>query len=162
MLFTPKTLKKIIKKAIKEELYFGGDPKTNDLEKDENDGSEAVLEDAVSILELISQRIMNFPIHDKKALSILPQVIDTLEKIDGFLSRFARLQENSFWGKAPVVDQIETDTLITDKLNQAKQNMLEVVNEFHKRGGDISSKKALYVIKLINLLVKESDKTVAP
>lgn len=53
------------------------------------------LEDVVGILELISQKIMNFPVDNKQAMMLLPNIILDLEKIDGALERLSDQSKES-------------------------------------------------------------------
>jgi hypothetical protein len=108
MKVTKKQLQEMISGAIKQAL-----------KEKESSPVEAQLEDAVGVLEMISQRIMSFPVEDEKAASQLPKLIEALEKIDGFLGKLVNLQEMSFGG-APRPEQ--TSSLALKNLMRAKVN----------------------------------------
>lgn len=78
-------VRRIVAKALKENLGA--------VEQSKNPEVETQLEDAIGILEMISQRIMNFPVDSEKAALVLSSLIENLEKIDGFLGKFVQLQE---------------------------------------------------------------------
>ncbi len=71
-------LKKLIESSIKSILK-------------ENMTPEDQLNDIVGILELITEKVMSFPVDNPEAVQFLSQLTDVLEQIDGKLSKIVNL-----------------------------------------------------------------------
>ncbi len=104
----------IVKKALKENAAVS---------------PEQQLDDAVSILELISEKVMSFPLDNPQAVQSLPALTDALEQLDGKLGKIVgqlptpvteknSAEENSHGGKIPLsmiqkkADGINSDYVI--------------------------------------------------
>jgi hypothetical protein len=143
MKVTKKQLEEMIKGAIGELLS-------------EDDGSamgssiDSQLEDAIGLMEMISQRLMSFPMDNPKAVSLLPKVIDALEKVDGALGKHVNLQEMSLGQKLP---SDKTAMMSMRNLMRVKNDLMSVADELHKSGSVEGTKQAIATLKMVDSLI---------
>jgi hypothetical protein len=132
MKLTKNHLKKLIQEAVKTALKENESLATSNV--------EAQLEDAIGVLEMISQRIMSFPLENTKAVEMLPRLIENLEKIDGFLSKFVNLQ------------QMNEDTSLSKNEDDFSHGGKIPLARIKKRAESINSE---YVIGVITRVARE-------